>query len=66
MYHIFVRRLSFSHGELLSESEPNEPKSVRFVFILSELFHYKLTVYFKYLRQCSHLVPGYGTRWAPM
>ena len=35
MYHIFVCRLSFSHGESQSESEPNKPMSARFVFILS-------------------------------
>ena len=47
MYHIFVCRLSFSHGELQSESKANEPNSARFGFILSELFCYILTIYFK-------------------
>ena len=58
MYHIFVCRLSFSHGELLSESDPKEPKSARFVFILSELFHYNTDCQF----QRSHLVSGHGAR----
>ena len=58
MYHIFVCRLSFSHGELLSESDPKEPKSARFVFILSELFHYNTDCQF----QRSHLVSGHNAR----